>query len=181
MNSTSSAVSLTPEIRNTSAGDRAVVVTFKQPVSGIDLEDGKSFVSDRHKVMACSIRQDNRSTVLINDDGELMGRWPTALVAMIEWPSQRSASVQAARQKSDWSAKLVDIRKRFPNAFRRWTEDQETVLREMFSEGRSVRQMSEDLGRGTGGIISRLVILGLVDDGSTEMQVDIASRQRKRG
>lgn len=154
------------------SADRSVFITFTRPVLGVDPADGSRFVADRHKAIATSIRQDDRQTIFINSHGEVVAKWMTEFVETVEWPSQRRAVEAADRRRTEWSAKLVDIRKRFPNAFRKWTHDQESQLNLLFDEGRTVREMSDELGRGIGGIIARLALLGLVEEGSRESDVD---------
>jgi ATP-dependent DNA helicase PIF1 len=48
---------------------------------------------------------------------------------------------------------------------KRWTEDEEARLAEGFKEGKSIAQLAEMLGRGYGGVSSRLAKLGLIEPG----------------
>lgn len=56
------------------------------------------------------------------------------------------------------------IRIKNSNAYKRWTEEEDNLLKRKFSTGASVRNLMKDFGRQKGGIISRLAKLGLIDD-----------------
>lgn len=51
-----------------------------------------------------------------------------------------------------------------PKAFKRWKEDEEKVLKEMFAAGESIEVIMERLGRQRGGITARLKKLGLIEE-----------------
>ncbi|GIJ30504.1 hypothetical protein Vqi01_56660 [Micromonospora qiuiae] len=55
---------------------------------------------------------------------------------------------------------VAQKRLRHPNAYARWTEEEENRLRERFRAGATVTQLSKEFGRVEGGIRSRLVRLG---------------------
>lgn len=50
-----------------------------------------------------------------------------------------------------------------PNAWARWTAEQEDLLRTLHGEGQSVGEIARKLGRKPGGVVSRLRRLGLVE------------------
>lgn len=54
------------------------------------------------------------------------------------------------------------IRQTYPNAYRPWDKEQDKKLRELFTEGTSVTDLSKTFGRKSGSIRSRLARLGLV-------------------
>lgn len=58
--------------------------------------------------------------------------------------------------KGPWQEKLEKMRKDYPNAYRPWTEDQDEKLQTGFKKGRSVAQLSKQLGRHPGSIKKRL-------------------------
>lgn len=59
--------------------------------------------------------------------------------------------------------KLQNQNKMYPNQGKRWTEEEMASLKEMFNEGTSIDDLTEIFGRNEGGIISRLVQLGLIE------------------
>ncbi len=56
------------------------------------------------------------------------------------------------------------IRIKNPNAYKRWTEEEDNLLKKQFSIGESIQNMMKDFGRQRGGIVARLVKLRLIDD-----------------
>jgi ATP-dependent DNA helicase RecQ len=56
------------------------------------------------------------------------------------------------------------IREKNPSAYAKWTADEEARLVAGFKSGKSVAVLSEVLGRQEGGIRSRLIKLGLIQD-----------------
>jgi ATP-dependent exoDNAse (exonuclease V) alpha subunit len=59
---------------------------------------------------------------------------------------------------------IEKIREKNPNAYMRWSADEEKQLVELFNAGKSQVQIAKTLGRKIGGIRSRLVKLGLIED-----------------
>ncbi len=75
------------------------------------------------------------------------------------------SSASAGRVTSDTSEKkfsVEDVRKKYPNAYRPWSEDEDVKLRELYAAGERVKKIAELLGRQTGSIRARLVKAGLV-------------------
>lgn len=56
------------------------------------------------------------------------------------------------------------LRKEHPNAYRRWAKEEEKMLKELFEAGKSIKDLAKEFGRKTGGIKSRLIKLGLVEE-----------------
>lgn len=57
---------------------------------------------------------------------------------------------------------FADIRASHPQAYRSWTEEEERILKRLFTKGAQMKEMMEKLGRQKGGIQSRLKKLGLI-------------------
>lgn len=57
---------------------------------------------------------------------------------------------------SNWSEKVAKMRETHPNAFRPWSDDDDTRLRKMFDDGSGVAELVEVLGRHPGSIKARL-------------------------
>lgn len=70
---------------------------------------------------------------------------------------------EEAKQSKE-KTKLEKIREKNPNAYMRWSSDEEAKLVELFNTGKSQTQIAKILGRKIGGIRSRLVKLGLIED-----------------
>jgi hypothetical protein len=54
-------------------------------------------------------------------------------------------------------------RREFPNANRRWTDEEEASVQAAFERGDTVKEISAATGRRVGGIRSRLITLGLIE------------------
>jgi hypothetical protein len=72
-----------------------------------------------------------------------------------------SVSIGLVLEKGSRFAKL---REKHSNAYRRWREGEEEELAECFNKGESIKSLSARFGRQPGGIKSRLVKLGLIED-----------------
>ena len=57
---------------------------------------------------------------------------------------------------SGWADKIAKMRETYPNAYRPWTDDDDTVLKQEFQNGASVKDLSAKLGRHEGSITMRL-------------------------
>ncbi len=149
-----------------------VVVWFAKPVLGADPDDGVEFAADRHKVPARWARQDPTETVFIDDLGAIVGRWPTSAILRIEWPDVELAADDKVARSERWADKLEKIREKHPQAWMKWSDDEDAQLAAEFDAGLTVDEMGESHGRGKGGIISRLVKLELVERGTGETAIN---------
>lgn len=61
-----------------------------------------------------------------------------------------------ATGSGSWSEKIEKMRETYPNAYRPWTTQDDTVLKQDFQNGESVKAMSQKLGRHEGSIKMRL-------------------------
>ncbi|MCR4279702.1 MAG: AAA family ATPase [Candidatus Zambryskibacteria bacterium] len=59
---------------------------------------------------------------------------------------------------------LDKIRKKNPNAYRKWSDEDDQILKLRFNEGASIKTLMKEFGRQKGGITARLVKLGLIED-----------------
>lgn len=57
---------------------------------------------------------------------------------------------------SGWSDKIAKMRETYPNAYRPWKPEDDTVLKQEFQNGLAVKELSDKLGRHEGSIIMRL-------------------------
>jgi hypothetical protein len=149
-----------------------VVVWFSAPSLGTDPDDSVAFTSDRHKVPARWARQDAHETVFIDDLGVIVGRWPTASIRRIEWPDVAQAGEDKDARRERWAEKLAKVRETHPQAWTKWTDDEDARLAAEFDAGLTVEEMADGHGRARGGIVSRLVKLELVERGTSEAAID---------
>lgn len=63
---------------------------------------------------------------------------------------------KAPKQPSGWADKIAKMRETYPNAYRPWTEQQDALLKQEFQLGKSVQELSKELGRHEGSITMRL-------------------------
>jgi ATP-dependent exoDNAse (exonuclease V) alpha subunit len=64
--------------------------------------------------------------------------------------------VRQDKKLTSWSAKIARMRETYPNAYRPWEPKQDSLLREKFQNGASIKELSKLLGRHEGSIIMRL-------------------------
>lgn len=102
-----------------------------------------------------------------NDDGELIshlsGEIPPEDLAVAADVLQSILHGLASIYGTPGDGRAYTVaqkRLRHPNAYARWTEEEEERLRERFRAGATISQLSKDFGRVEGGIRSRLVRLG---------------------
>ncbi|MDO8521695.1 MAG: PIF1 family DEAD/DEAH box helicase [bacterium] len=77
----------------------------------------------------------------------------------------KSKKIRTKDVSADYAKKysLADIRQQHRNAYRPWSEEDDTELRRRYLAGEKVKTLAESLGRQAGSIRSRLVKFGLVN------------------
>lgn len=63
---------------------------------------------------------------------------------------------KAPKQASGWADKIAKMRETYPNAYRPWTAQQDALLKQEFQHGKSIEELSKNLGRHEGSITMRL-------------------------
>jgi hypothetical protein len=130
------------------------VVDFTEPVEGPgELSDNRC-KADRHRFAATGIAPGVDETLFLTGD-EIVERWPTQLVAKIEW---------FRPGRGDGAYTLAAKRQSNPNAYERWTTDEEVQLRLEHAAGLLVADIAAAHGRNQGAVRSRLQRLGLNPD-----------------
>ncbi|HEX3752463.1 MAG TPA: hypothetical protein VHW06_17980 [Streptosporangiaceae bacterium] len=56
--------------------------------------------------------------------------------------------------------RLAEIREQYPNAYDRWSPEDDTTLREAYQRGQDVESLADAFGRNKGAIRARLMRLG---------------------
>ena len=74
------------------------------------------------------------------------------------WKAEAAAPkpVTASVKGSTWTEKIDKMRADFPNAYKPWKEVEDDRLKELFTAGKKVKELSTDFGRHPGSIRSRL-------------------------
>lgn len=106
--------------------------------------------ADYYDVPADLMTFDDGAVVFWNS-GEEVGRHRQSRIRSLEVLDTRSMTRRIQR-----------ARKTHPNAFRPWTVDDEQTLIEMHTNGATITQLQQALGRREGGILTRLRTLGLL-------------------
>ena len=149
-----------------------VTIRFASPVPGVDPFDGSDFVSDRHRLAAVWTRQDATETVFIDEEGEILGRWPTRLITSIAWPVFDNGAEDNATNPTECDEPeeaeppsphavgtqewLTEIRRRHPRAYEPWPIEEDEDLRDEFARGRTLAEIAERHERRPSAIRSRL-------------------------
>ncbi|WP_170391075.1 RecQ family ATP-dependent DNA helicase [Ruegeria arenilitoris] len=82
---------------------------------------------------------------------------------------------EAASEVSTYHERIEKIKKKSPNAYAAWDEDQEVELRDLFERQISIAEIARIMGRQPGGIRSRLKKIGLIDKKDAKRAVQDAS------
>lgn len=77
-----------------------------------------------------------------------------------KWPSVAFAS---EGKPASNAGKLEKIREKHAQAYKKWTPEEEGEVIAAFKSGKSIKEISTQTGRQTGGIRARLIKLGLID------------------
>jgi hypothetical protein len=78
----------------------------------------------------------------------------------------QSSLYGAPRARRPGAYRLATIRQELPRAYQRWTEADEALLLERWDAGDTIEMIARTLERGAGGIRSRLVKLGRLEEAS---------------
>jgi ATP-dependent DNA helicase PIF1 len=70
--------------------------------------------------------------------------------------ARAKAPAPKPKTATGWAAKIEKMRETYPNAYRPWEADQDEALKQHFTQGESLAQLSKRLGRHEGSIKMRL-------------------------
>jgi hypothetical protein len=145
--------------------DQVLALRFSEPVEGTDPDDGEIFVASRHRVRGAWLRQDAEQTLAVDAAGEMVGSWPTHLIEHVSWSAGGGAGhgVAGAPTRSRFGERMRSLREQYPKAWQKWEADEDEQLADEFDAGLTVAVMAELHQRAPGGILARLVTLGLVE------------------
>lgn len=136
-----------------------VSITFNLPVAGKDLQDGTEFLSTKHWVIAEVMEYDLATTRFITFDGEVVGEWLCSQVIGLSIPQLDAETPVVMAQKShDYQ---LAIKKQRPNAWSKWTPEEEQQLRAEYEKGLTLDEMADMHLRTPVAISERLVRIGI--------------------
>ncbi len=79
-------------------------------------------------------------------------------------PEGNGKNGSKGRKKEPETHKFGKLREKNPNAYKKWSDEDDTALKIRFEEGASIKALMKEFGRQKGGITARLVKLGLIED-----------------
>ncbi len=91
-------------------------------------------------------------------DGMLRSKSAEAAIkyAHLATQAEKRNHTPAPKKSAGWNEKIAEMRKTHPNAFKPWTDADDTQLKQDFLTGVGIDVMSKTLGRHEGSIIARL-------------------------
>jgi hypothetical protein len=136
-----------------------VSITFSDPVAGKDLQDSTEFLSTKHWVIAEVMEYDLVTTRFISFEGEVVGEWLCSQVSGISIPQLDAENPVVVAQKShDYQR---EIRKQRPNAWSKWTPEEELQLRAEYEKGLTLDEIADMHHRTPVAISERLLRMGI--------------------
>ncbi len=135
------------------AGSRTLFVDVKR------MPDGSHFLS-LSELARAKHAPEGRSRIVI--DADYVDALQEALSAAVEYLEATTAK-RAPGTRNAGKGTLADIRKRYPNAYKAWSPQDDEGLRDGFEKGKAIRELAREFGRNAGAIRSRLRNLGLQD------------------
>lgn len=92
----------------------------------------------------------------IDDQLRIKSKADSARLSALEAKLEKINLKQAETAKAGWSAKIEKMRETYPNAYRPWTDAQDSLLKQEFQNGQSLKELSKLLGRHEGSVTMRL-------------------------
>lgn len=92
----------------------------------------------------------------IDDQLRTKSKADASRLAHLEAKLEKIDLTKAPKAASGWSAKIEKMRETYPNAYRPWTDAQDALLKQEFQNGKSLKELSKQLGRHEGSITMRL-------------------------
>ncbi|MFF1571942.1 hypothetical protein ACFVWR_04285 [Leifsonia sp. NPDC058292] len=98
------------------------------------------------------------SSLMTIDDGVIAWWRSESEEAVARWRLDEVVGVQVLVEDP-----IQRARREHPNAYRRWTIEEEAAVVEAFARGEAVKEIAAATGRRVGGIRSRLIALGVIE------------------
>ena len=77
-------------------------------------------------------------------------------------------SEESKLKEANYKKKKAAIIKEYPNAFKKWSSAEETLLKEFFAKGATIEELTVTLQRNEAGVLARLNKLGLMTEKELE-------------
>jgi len=133
-----------------------VRVRFAEPVEGPDSYAVRRTTEDRHEFKCKWLRHQGHETLFGTGD-EVVERWPTQRIEMIEWRVDDAVTRQGRQRGLSLAERRVAARASRLGA--QWTDEEDAQLRAEYASGMQLDEMANMHGRNLGGIRSRLIRL----------------------
>ncbi len=109
----------------------------------------------------------NRMALVVSEDAQNIdqtlrvraasdGKKFAHLATNIEKRAKQPESKKKAKAGTNWTEKIAKMRETYPNAYRPWQVSDDETLKQAFQTGKSVKELSQKLGRHEGSITMRL-------------------------
>jgi ATP-dependent exoDNAse (exonuclease V) alpha subunit len=72
------------------------------------------------------------------------------------WSKLSKKRPKVAKNSGDWNAKMAKMREKYPNAYMPWSDLDDLRLIKKFTEGKTIKDLTESFGRHPGSISARL-------------------------
>lgn len=140
-----------------------VVIRFTKVTKWIDPDNGEVVLSNRHSLAAKLVQQNALETTVVDDQGEVIGSWPTQLVDRISWIQRAGSEPPTTDELPSVGTKewLERVKRAHPNAYRPWAEAEDEQLREESASGLSALELADLHQRRPSAIEARLKRLGI--------------------
>ena len=135
-----------------------VRVRFTEPVEGPDPYASRRTTDDRHEFKCQWLRHHGTETLFGIED-EVVERWLTEYIQMIEWRVDEVTTRQGSHKGSSLADRRLAARAARLGAL--WTDEEDAQLREEHASGMNLDEMANVHDRNVGGIRSRLIRFGL--------------------
>jgi hypothetical protein len=136
-----------------------VRVRFTEPVEGPDLYAPRRTTDERHE-FKCQWLRYHGSETLFGIEDEIVERWPTAHIQMIEWRADEATTREGSHKGPSLADRRLSARAARLGA--PWTDEEDAQLREQDASAMSLDEMADLHERNAGAIRSRLIRLGLL-------------------
>ena len=110
---------------------------------------------------AFCMRSGESGAIELNEISGTIAREDLEMVACAIKPELAAIAAWQGIVIDDNPRSLAQRRRRYPNAYAAWTEQQEQTLVELHDSGKSTSQIAKEMGRQPGAITARLEKLGL--------------------
>ncbi len=117
-------------------------------------------------------RVDGTRTIFLNDDGEILGDWPTNNVDYVQWPAEEKVKATAESHQE----RMGKIKNKYPRAWLSWSESEDQSLIGEFARSQDFDSICNAHERAPGGINARLQKLGLIPDSQNTSQTRMKLR-----